>query len=620
MSKTANNTKKKQGSGTFSITTRILRVCAPGARLRIAWGMVLLLAASASALLQPWPLKLVLDSVVGNQPPPAWILSIETFVSRHVAFASNPKLALLVLLCLAILLLQSLVGAFTVWSTYVLVDVGLRMVFKLRCAVFNHIQRLSLSFHDATSVGDSLYRVAWDTYCVQELFNEGVIPALTSLVTLIGIASIMFSVNWIVTCVALAVGAPLALLIRRIDKPMTAFSLRVHERESAISDRVQETLSSIRAVQAFGREDYEDGRFRKHAAASMRASLRLTVLQAGSQATVDLLLALGTALVVGIAAAETLGGHLTAGDLVLLVAYVAMLYKPLETLTYTAATVQSASAGAKRVLTVLDAIPDIADTVDARDLVVRAAGQLDFEHVSFGYKHDRLALNNVSFHVPAGSSVALVGASGAGKTTVASLLLRFYDPVVGSIKLDGTDLRSLTLKSLRRNLAIVLQEPILFSATMRENIAYAHPEATFDDIQAAAQAADAHEFIVALPQGYDTQIGERGVTLSGGQKQRLSIARAFLKDAPILILDEPTSALDAQTEQNLLEALTRLMKHRTTIIIAHRLSTIRNAGNIIVLKHGAIIEEGPLPQLLRQQGPFKQLYDSQVGAIASTPP
>jgi ATP-binding cassette subfamily B protein len=606
--------EENKNPGTLRLMWRLLRMCMPGQIPLILVGLIVSLGSAGAALLQPWPLKLVVDNVVSNHPLPGPLASVTGIITAHTAITS-PRVALLVILCLAVLVIQALVGLFEVLSTYLLVSVGLRMVFKLRCALFNHIQQLSLSFHDATAVGDSLYRVTWDTYCVQELFNSAMIPALTAVFTLGGIAFIMISIDWKVTIAALMIGVPLVFFIRRIDKPMTEFSTRVHERESDISSRVQEALTSIRAVQAYGREEFEGARFRQHANASMRANLRLTVLESGSQAVIDLLLAVGTAAVIGVTAAEALGGQLTVGDVVLLVAYVAMLYQPLQTLASTAVVVQSAAAGAQRVFSVLDASPDVADAGDAIELQGRAKGHIAFEHVSFSYREDLLTLRDVCIEVPAGGTVALVGPSGAGKTTLASLLIRFYDPKAGRITLDGADLRSLTLKSLRRNIALVLQEPVLFSASVRENIEYARPGITLEEIKEAARAAGAHEFIQALPGGYETEIGERGVTLSGGQRQRLSIARAFLKNAPILILDEPTSALDAETEAQLLEALERLKEGRTTLIIAHRLSTIRSADQIVVLQDGMVVETGTLTELRQGGGPFQRLYDSQFRSV-----
>ena len=603
----------KPAMGTMHLAGRLLKRCAPGEGSRMVVGLLLMLATSAATLLQPWPLKLVLDTVVGDHPLGAGLARAFDAMSAFLPFESSSQISLLFILCLGVLAIQLLLGSLNVLSTQVLVSIGLRMVFKLRCALFNHIQRLSLTFHDATTVGDSLYRVTWDTYCAQALFNGGLIPAITASVTLVGIASVMLWLDPMMTVCALTIALPLVILIRRLDRPMTERSLRVHERESDISTRVQETLSGIRAVQAFCREDFESARFRCHADASLRANLRLTLLQTGSQAVVGLLLAAGTAAVVWIAATRVIEGRLTAGDVVLMVAYVAMLYKPLETLAYMAATVQGAAAGARRVFTLLDATPDVTDSEGAITLPEKASGRVVLENVSFGYLENQHILHNISLQISAGETIALVGSSGAGKTTLVSLLLRFYDPTHGRITLDGYDLRSLKLQSLRRNVAIVLQEPVLFCASIRENIAYGRPDASIEAIKAAARAAGAHKFIEGLPNGYDAPIGERGVTLSGGQRQRLSIARAFLMDAPVLIMDEPTSALDAETEAHLLETLEQLMKGRTTIIIAHRLSTIRGADRIVVLQDGEVTELGTHLELLARGSVYARLHSIQFG-------
>lgn len=606
-----------QQLGTWSTASYLFRHTTTGEWPWIVVGVLVLLASSAIALLQPWPLKLVVDTILGSQAPPTLLSDLSILLSQYVSWPADTKMGLLLLLCFCVLLIQLLMGLLMVLSTYILVSVGLRMVFRLRCRLFDHLQRLSLAFHDTTAVGDSLYRMTWDTYCVQSLFNSGVIPALTASFTLLGIASIMFVLDWLLTIVALSIGVPLVILIRKLDRPMKDRTLRAAERESNISTRVQETLSSIRAVQAFGREGAESQRFSTHANASLLAKLRLTVLQAWSQAMVGLLLAGGTAAVVWIAGQRVLQGMLTVGDVVLLVSYLAMLYQPLQTLALTAATVQSAAASARRVFSILDAIPEVMDKAGAIPLPARTPGPIVFDHVTFAYDKGKPVLKDVCLEIAPGQTVALVGPSGAGKTTIANLFMRFYDPIEGQIRLNGVDLRSLTLKSLRQNMALVLQEPVLFSSTIRENIAYGCPEATSERIEAAAQDAGAHDFIQALPQGYETQIGERGVSLSGGQRQRLSIARAFLKDAPILILDEPTSALDSATEQQVLEALKRLMKDRTTLIIAHRLSTVRHADQIVVVQDGKIAEAGSHEQLLIAGELYTDLYYLQTGHPAA---
>jgi ATP-binding cassette subfamily B protein/subfamily B ATP-binding cassette protein MsbA len=554
---------------------------------------------TAATLLQPWPLKLVIDSVLGSEPPPA-------------ALAVSSKTALLGVLVAAMVGLQILVGALAMLGTNLVIRAALRVVFRLRCAVFEHLQKLSLAFHDTTKVGDSLYRIAWDTYAVQTLLNNAIVPATTATLTLVGIAVVMALRDWRITVAALAIAIPLVMLIRRLDQPMSRYSLRVHERESDVSSRVQETLTAIRAVQAFAREPLERERFERQAAASLHANLHLTLLQTGSQMVVSLLMAVGTAAVIWLAGRRALEGALTPGDVVLLAAYLVMLYTPLETLAYTAVAVQGAAAGARRVLALLDVRPDVVDAPDAMPLPGRAAGELAFERVTFAYGTGRPALREVSFEVRRGESVAIVGASGAGKSTLASLVVRFYDPQSGRITMDGHDLRALTLRSLRENVALVLQDPIVFGASIRENIAYGRPGATAEDVERAARAANAHEFIAGLPEGYDTVAGERGVTLSGGQRQRISIARAFVKDAPVLILDEPTSALDAENERAILDALGRLMHGRTTLIIAHRLSTVRHADRIVVLQDGVVVEQGTHTELLARPTVYAHLHTLQT--------
>src|ERR1043166_7531189 len=395
--------------GSFKVTMRLLRRFLPGELRGLFIGLIFLLLASAMTLLQPWAMQVVFDSVVGRNAPPALVQWSSSLFEKSSSFAGHPAWVLLTVLCLGILVIELLLGVCHVLSTYVLNSVALRMVFKLRCALFDHVQRQSLSFHDAKAVGDSLYRITWDSYCIQAIFSEAVMPALTSGLALLGIAAVMVSRDWRVTGAALVVAVPLIILVRRLDRPMTEQSLRVHEYESDVSTRVQETLVGIRAVQAFGREQYESDRFRKQASASLLASLRLTVLQSASQSIVGLVLACGTAAVIWISARDVLLGRLTPGDLVLLAAYVAMIFKPLETLAYTAGAAQNAAAGAHRVLAVLDSAAEVRDLPDAKDFPGRARGEISLENITFAYQPNRPVLGDVSLRIPAGSTVALAG-------------------------------------------------------------------------------------------------------------------------------------------------------------------------------------------------------------------
>ncbi len=613
-----NTESKPRTEGSLQVTARLLRRFLPGHGLRVGSGLLLLIGASGTALLQPWPLKLVLDSVVGNQPlSPLLSRMFEAVTGAHGP--THSATTLLLWLCVALLLIEFAMGLLNVASAYLLNSVALRLVFRLRCALFDHVQRLSLAFHDNRPVGDSLYRITWDSYCLQSIFSEGLVPGLTAASILLGIGAVMLTRDWRLAAAGVCVAAPLLVLVRRLDKPMTEQSTRVHESESEVSSRVEETLVGIRAVQAYGREQFENERFQRQASASLQANLRLTVAQTAAQAVVGLILAAGTAAVIWVAARGVLSDRITAGDLVLLVTYVAMVFKPLETLAYTAGALQSAAAGARRVLAILDSAPDIAEPTRPVALPARVRGEIVLEGIDFAYRPGAPVLRGIDLRIPANSSLALVGPSGTGKTTLASLLLRFYDPARGRVTLDGIDLRDLSLQDLRTNIALVTQEPILFAATVRENIAYGRADATAEEIISAASAAGAHEFIQRLPEGYGTRLGERGATLSTGQKQRLAIARAFLKNAPILILDEPTSALDAETEEALLSTLQRLMHGRTTLIIAHRLSTVRCAEHIIVLKDGQIQESGTHDELLARGEIYARLYQIQLGESTPEP-
>ncbi|MBP2689242.1 MAG: ABC-type multidrug transport system, ATPase and permease component [Deltaproteobacteria bacterium] len=597
--------------GSLRILARLFGNYMVGEWRRVALGLFLLLAASGTALLQPWPLKMILDGVVGDAPTHPWVAAATSTVGGWIGRPSEPKV-LLLFLCGCLLLIHAISGALKVLHTYVLVSAGLRMKFRLRCDMFHHLQRLSLAFHNKASAGDSLYRVTSDTDSVHIAFNHGIVPAIGAMITLLGIACIMLMQDSMVAVAAILMGVPLVLLISAFDRLMTERAERVNDRESEVTSSVQETLDGITAVQAFCREDFENARFRRRAGDSLRADLKLNMLQTGSQSLIDLVLAGGIAVIVWIASMRVLQGRMTAGDVVLVISYIWMLYEPLQEVSYTVAYVQMAAGGARRAFDLLDTSPDISDIPGAVVLPGRPAGRIVFEEVSFRYSAGRPVLHGVNLEIPAGSSLALVGSSGAGKTTLAGLVMRFHDPTSGRVALDGRDLRSITLVSLRRSVSLVSQDPILFDASIRENIAYGRPEASLEEIRLAAAQAGAHEFIEALPGKYDTRIGRRGMTLSGGQRQRIAIARAFLKDAPVLVLDEPTSALDSENEILFLETLGRLAKGRTTLVIAHRLSMARWADRIVVLKGGRIAESGSHKELVAQGGVYQRFHRLQA--------
>ncbi len=597
------------------ITLRLLGLCMRGEWKRTLLGGLLMLLGTGVSLLQPWPMKYIVNIVAGNRVP-GWVVSAARDVGTVVPIGHAP-LGQITLLCVALLLISLLSAGITVLSTWILIGVGLRMVYGLRCRVFEHMQRLSPAFHDSATVGDSLYRVMWDTYAIQAIFNEGLIPGVTAAVTLAGIAAVMIGQQWVLGVVTCIVGAILLVFLRRIEKPTTHLSLRVHENESLVSTRAEQTLAGMRTVQSFGREKHESSRFARQAGESLKYNLRLTILQTAGQSAVGVLFALGTVAVVWLTARSVVSGQLSPGDVVLMVGYIALLFKPLESLAYTATSLQGAAAGAHRVFEILDRQPDPTDSPESKPLNAPAAGDIEFRHVSFAYPSRQPVLHNINIKIPAGTSLAVVGPSGAGKSTLVSLLPRFYDPADGVVHLDGADIRQLTLASLRQQIAIVPQEPVLFDASIRENIAYSNPAADDSDIRAAAKAAGALEFIDRLPDGMDTMIGERGVMLSGGERQRLSLARAFLKDAQIIILDEPTTGLDAQTEAGLLVALRRLMFGRTTIIISHQLHTVEMVDQIVVLDRGRVVECGQHDDLMEAHGLYRKMYDLRLNTHPS---
>jgi ATP-binding cassette, subfamily B, bacterial len=576
------------------------------ARKETVAGGALLVFGAFVDLLQPWPIKWLVDYVFGTHKPPAWLGNIWPSLSNGDTASG------ITAVCVSILILAIVHRGAITLGHFFLIRVGARIVQQLRCTACDHLHRLSIAFHDRTKVGDSLYRVAYDSHAAQAMLNGALVPSAIGALTLIGAVVIMLQVNWMLTLVTLAVAPLFVLIIRGFSRRIDRQSRVYHENESKLVSTVQESLSSIRAIQAFTMERVSGERFRAQSEQSLDANQKMTRTQLIYSACAGLAVAVGTAGVVWVAGHLVLRGSLSIGDILIFLAYLGMLYQPMNTFSQSASVIQSASAQLRRVFELIDASPDIRDRENATVLKT-VKGAIEFRNVTFGYEPGRPVLANMNLVARPGQVVAIVGRTGAGKTTIASLLLRFYDPSSGVVTLDGHDLRELRLDWLRRQVSVVLQDPILFSATIAENIGFGHFGATLEQIQEAARRAQADEFIQKIPEGYHAMLGERGVNLSGGQRQRISIARAFLKNAPILILDEPTSALDTHTEEALLTALRELMRGRTTFVIAHRLSTVRQADVIVVLENGKVAELGDHDTLLEKEGIYAKMYQSQWG-------
>lgn len=553
---------------------------------------------SALELLKPWPLKMVIDNVL-QQHPLTWPL-----------VAGWSRDGLLFGACAAMIVIYLLLGAVTVANNYTTIRIGQGMVNDLRRDLYAHLQRLSLAFHTRREVGDLMYRVTADTYAIQTLTMNGLFPILAAVLLLAGMAVVMVRMDWRLTLLALSVCPALFLSIRILGRYIETAATQARERESHVYAIVQRAMSAIRVIQAFTKEDDEHRQFMRASRASLDAGLRLYTVQTAYAGLINVVIALGTALVVWVGAHHVMSGTLSVGEIIVFTSYLASLYGPINSILQTLGLVQGARVGVGRVFEILEVERDLKD--GTRDIAKGGVrGDVSWNQVSFGYSAGRAVLKNVDLDVAAGQRVAIVGPTGAGKSTLLSLVPRLYDPQTGQVRIDGIDVRECRLEPLRRQVAMVLQPPLVFPSSIRDNIAYGRPEASREEVVRAAQLACAHDFIMRLPQQYETVVGEQGSTLSEGERQRLTIARAILRDAPILILDEPTSSVDAETEALIMQGLQRLTAGRTTLIIAHRLSTVRDADVIIVLRDGTIVERGPFVELIHANGPFASLYRSQ---------
>ena len=590
----------------FDIYRRLIPYLRPY-KLSMIVVIALTILATVLSMLDPWPLQILIDSGLGNKALPAFVRLVLPFVrgtgASIIVFAVVLQVGLFVL-----------GAAVNVVSTYLKNRVNTSIILHFKADLFRHLQHLGFRYHDRSTVGDSMYRLDNDTEFISVMIWGNFRHLLTSTLTLIGIVAITFRLDWQLALLAL-VSAP--ILYGSIGLSSAVFKARAKQikaMESAANTIIQEVLSCLRVVKAFGTEEREQGRFERQSWTALRASWKLSILQDVFAGSMGLVTQLNRSIILLFGGFQVLHGQLTLGELFVIQAYIAQIHEPMSDLGDTLTDMQLSLASAERTLEVMDVEPDIIDRPGAVALAA-VEGAVAFQHVNFGYQRDRPVLHDICFRTAPGDVIAIVGPTGAGKTTLSNLIARFYDPDEGSVTLDGHDLRDLTVATLRDSIALVIQEPILFTGTIRDNIAYGRPDASFAQIEEAAKAANAHDFIQALPNGYDAEIGQRGVRLSGGERQRIAIARAFLKDAPVLILDEPTSSVDSRTELVILEALDRLMEGRTTFIIAHRLSTIRRADQILVVDAGRIVERGTHTQLMESDGLYAEFFRIQAAGL-----
>jgi ABC-type multidrug transport system fused ATPase/permease subunit len=559
------------------------------------------------SLAAPWPLKIVIDNVVGSHKVPEWLAAL------HISVLRGDKLELAAIAAIGLVLIAAFGAVASYIENYYTESVAQWVAYDLRNRMYDHLQRLSLAYYDSHQLGTILSTIIDDVKTIQAFASSGTLGILVDLLTIVGMLGIMFWMNWDFALIAVAATPFLLLFVARINRVVKKATHEVRRRQSDIMAVVQQGLESARVVQAFGAQETEEAHLKQVSRATVDAALAARRVKSLLSPAVTIVVALCTGFVLYRGTALIMSGAMSIGELTVFLAYLSKFFKPVQDLAKMSNTIAQTAVSIERIQTILDADMIVPERPGARD-PGDIKGEIMFENVAFAYDPRAPVLKDVSLHIKPGQLVGVVGTTGGGKSTVVSLIPRFYDPTAGSVKIDGVDIRDYTVQGLRGCIGFVLQDTVLFKGSVRDNIAYGRPSATHDEIVAAAKAANADEFIVRMPNGYDTEVGERGLTMSGGQRQRIGIARAIIRKTPILILDEPTAALDTESEKLVIDALERLMKGRTVITIAHRLSTIRNADKIVVLKDGLVAEQGTHDELLAANGVYAELHRIQVEA------
>ena len=571
--------------------------------------LVIILAAmllqTAMSVAAPWPLKVILDNVVGERKLPPWL---DDFLRRFMA--SGGKMQIAAAAAIATILIALLGAAASYLANYYTTSVGQWVANDLRLRTYHHLQQLSLNYYNTHEMGTLLSTITADVQTIQNFASSSTLGILVDMFTIVAMLVIMFWLNWDFTMIAVGVTPFMLLMVSRFKKAVKKATREVRKQQSNVVAVVQQGLESMRVVKAFGRQDLEQDELSDVSKATVEAALKARRVKALLSPIVTVTVSLCTAFVLWRSSSLILKGTMTTGALTVFLSYLSKFFKPVQDLATMTNTIAQTAVGVERVRAILEANDVIEERGDARE-PQPLKGEIKFENVAFAYNKDAPVLTDVNFQIQAGQMVGVVGPTGGGKSTIVSLIPRFYDPSAGKVSIDGVDIRDYKLHGLRNQIAYVLQETVLFRGSVAENIAYGRGSATRDEIVKAAKLANADEFIAKMPQGYDTMVGDRGDTLSGGQRQRIGIARALIRNNPILILDEPTAALDTESEQLVMEALERLMKGRTVITIAHRLSTIRNSDKIVVLKGGVVAEEGTHDELMAKSGVYAELYHIQ---------